>query len=178
MSSHIFNFNKGHNRQSNCLSRKYTLNNKIDKFLFSCVTRSDHLKHTMDYNIKKWDLSAQFVPNRLFAQTLMFSFKLSPFQDYSFFKWYFYSFLPQSLKREAQSYQFLMWFTAMLLKQISSWERATEVTHRRAVVFEMIPGAGRQPHRTSFTHCASSPCNPCSAPARGFITAFRKQDVH
>lgn len=50
-----------------------------------------------------------------------------------------------------------MWFTAMLLKQIGSWERAPEVTHRRAVVFETIPGAGRHHHRTSFTHCAAAP---------------------
>lgn len=35
----------------------------------------------------------------------------------------------------------------MLLKQISSRERATELTHRRAVVFEIIPSASRH-HRT------------------------------
>lgn len=34
----------------------------------------------------------------------------------------------------------------MLLKQISSRVRATEVTHRRAVGFEIIPSAGRHRH--------------------------------
>ena len=40
----------------------------------------------------------------------------------------------------------------MLLKQISSQERATEVTHRRAVIFEIIPSAGRH-HDTRPASC-------------------------
>lgn len=40
----------------------------------------------------------------------------------------------------------------MLLKQIGSQERATEVTHRRAVIFDIIPSAGRH-HRTRLALC-------------------------
>lgn len=40
----------------------------------------------------------------------------------------------------------------MLLKQISSCEKATEVIHRRAVIFDIILSAGRH-HHTRLASC-------------------------
>lgn len=98
--------------------------------------RSSNLKCIMDYSIKKWGLIIPLCADQaIHAGTDIFIQAITLPRLPGFFKWYVYSFFTRSLKRETQR---LKWFTTMVLKWVSSWERVTEVTHRRTLKSSLV----------------------------------------
>lgn len=88
----------------------------------------------MDYCIKKGRFLIPICAEQAADAGTDISIKAATLpQPPGFCKWYFYSFFTQSLKRETQRYRFLKWFTTMVSKRVSSWEKVREVIHRRAL---------------------------------------------